>query len=92
MSNYKDGPAKEKYQRAYNKKHADKQRARMRNRYRIAVKKGSGKTAKDKRKSGLKILKGKDIDHKDGNALNNKPSNLQIMPASKNRAKDNNKK
>jgi len=91
MSNYKDGPAKEKYQKAYNKKHAQKQKNRMKNRYDLAIKKGSGKTAAEKRKNGLKILKGKDVDHKDGNALNNKASNLQIMSASKNRGKDNNK-
>lgn len=91
MSNYKDGPAKEAYQKAYNKKHRQKQLNRMKNRYALAVQKGAGKTASEKRKSGLKILKGKDIDHKDGNALNNNRSNLQIMPQSKNRGKDNNK-
>jgi len=91
MSNYKDGAAKEKYQKAYNKKHSDKQKARMKNRYTLAIKKGKGATSSQKRKSGLRILKGKDIDHKDGNALNNSPSNLQIMSASKNRGKDNNK-
>ena len=30
---------------------------------------------------------GKDVDHNDGNPMNNRPSNWEIMSASKNRAK-----
>lgn len=42
------------------------------------------------KKYGKAALKGKDVDHKDGNAVAknaNRRSNLQIMSASKNRAK-----
>ena len=38
-------------------------------------------------KHGKSALKGKDIDHKNKNATDNRPSNLQIMSASANRAK-----
>ena len=34
---------------------------------------------------------GKDVDHKDGNANNNSPSNLRMMSAAKNRSRNNNK-
>ena len=38
-------------------------------------------------KAGLvKRGDGKDVDHKDGNALNNKRSNLRVKSASKNRS------
>ena len=36
---------------------------------------------------GKSKLKGKDIDHKNKNATDNRPSNLQIMDRSANRAK-----
>lgn len=39
------------------------------------------------RKHGKAALKGKDIDHKDGNATNNSKSNLKIMSRSANRSK-----
>lgn len=39
-----------------------------------------------KKKLGAKI-KGKDIDHKDGNPRNNSTGNLRIMDKSKNRSK-----
>lgn len=39
------------------------------------------------RKVGKAALKGKDVDHKNGNATDNSSSNLKIMSRSKNRAK-----
>jgi len=39
------------------------------------------------KKHGKAALKGKDIDHKNGDATNNSKSNLQIMDRSANRAK-----
>ena len=39
------------------------------------------------RKHGKAALKGKDIDHKDGNPTNNSKSNLKVMDRSKNRSK-----
>lgn len=39
------------------------------------------------KKLGIKAVKGKDIDHKDGNPKNNSMSNLRIMSKSKNRSK-----
>jgi hypothetical protein len=38
-------------------------------------------------KHGKTALKGKDVDHSDGNATNNSKSNLKIMDRSNNRAK-----
>jgi hypothetical protein len=38
------------------------------------------------KKLGKKAIKGKDIDHKDGNALNNGDSNLRVRSINKNRA------
>ena len=35
---------------------------------------------------GAKAIKGKDIHHKDGNPLNNAPSNLSVRSISKNRS------
>ena len=43
-----------------------------------------------KKKLGIK-LKGKDVDHKDGNPQNNSDGNLRVMSANKNRGRDNNK-
>ena len=43
------------------------------------------------RKHGKKKLQGKDIDHKNGNAMDNSPSNLRVMDRSKNRSRNNNK-
>jgi hypothetical protein len=39
------------------------------------------------KKHGKSAVKGKDIDHKNGNPRDNRRSNLQIMSKSKNRAK-----
>ena len=39
------------------------------------------------KKHGKAALKNKDVDHKSGNALDNKPSNLRIMSKSKNRSR-----
>lgn len=39
------------------------------------------------KKFGKARLRNKDVDHKDGNPLNNSYKNLQIMSKSKNRAK-----
>jgi len=40
-----------------------------------------------KRKGKVRKRDGRDVDHKDGNPLNNDPKNLQVMSKSKNRAK-----
>lgn len=39
------------------------------------------------KKHGKSAVKGKDIDHKNGNPRDNRSSNLQIMSKSRNRAK-----
>lgn len=39
------------------------------------------------KKLGIKAVKGKDVDHKDGNPNNNSVSNLKVMSKSKNRSK-----
>ena len=54
------------------------------------VKKNSARRAARRmmiKKAGKSALKGKDIDHRNGNATDNRTSNLQIMSSSKNRAK-----
>jgi len=43
------------------------------------------------RQGRTKIGDGKDIDHKDGNALNNAAANLRVMDRSRNRGRNNNK-
>lgn len=43
------------------------------------------------KKHGEAAVKGKDVDHKDGNPRNNNPSNLRIMSRKKNRGRNNNK-
>ena len=59
------------------------------------------KLARKKKTSRKRILRqlgregksndGKEIDHIDGNPLNNRPSNIRIISIAKNRSKDNNK-
>ena len=39
------------------------------------------------KKYGEAAVKGKDIDHKDGDPMNNSPSNLRIMTSKANRSK-----
>lgn len=39
------------------------------------------------KKLGINAVKGKDIDHKDGNPKNNSQNNLRVMDKSKNRSK-----
>jgi hypothetical protein len=39
------------------------------------------------KKLGISAVKGKDVDHKDGNPNNNSVSNLKVMSKSKNRSK-----
>lgn len=39
------------------------------------------------KKMGANAMKGKDLDHKDGNPLNNTPSNWQVISKSRNRSK-----
>lgn len=41
------------------------------------------------RKFGKAAIRGKDIDHKDGNPMNNSASNLRVMPVKKNRGRNN---
>lgn len=65
------------YDKAYQKRPEIRKAKANRNKARYLMIKKHGKAA----------LKGKDIDHKDGNPQNNRRSNLQIMSASKNRAK-----
>lgn len=44
---------------------------------------------KARRTNGDASIKGKDIDHKNGNPLDNRPRNLRVMPRRLNRSKDN---
>jgi len=39
------------------------------------------------KKHGKSAMRGKDVDHKNGNATDNRKSNLQVISKSKNRAK-----
>lgn len=39
------------------------------------------------KKLGINAVKGKDVDHKDGNPKNNSQNNLRVMDKSKNRSK-----
>lgn len=40
-----------------------------------------------KRKHGARAMKGKEVDHKDGNPNNNSPSNLRVISRHHNRVK-----
>jgi hypothetical protein len=52
----------------------------------------SRNAARKKAEAAGKVRKGdgKDIDHKDGNPRNNRPSNLRVMSRGLNRGRDNN--
>lgn len=77
----KQGRRKAKYDKAYNARPIQKKRRAARNKARRKAIKKYGKSR----------LKGKDIDHKDGNPLNNNPSNLRAIFKSLNRSRNNNK-
>jgi hypothetical protein len=78
---YADNPdaaaKKRKYQSEYQSTRKEK------------AKRASRNAARKKAVMAGKVKKGdgKDVDHSDGNARNNSPSNLKVMSASKNRAK-----
>jgi|TARA_R100000084_G_scaffold106363_1_gene64585 hypothetical protein len=65
--------------KAYQSTPQQKKRRAARNRARRAAIKKFGKQA----------LKGKDIDHKDGNPMNNSTGNLRVMNRKKNRGRNN---
>ncbi len=65
--------------KAYQSTPQQKKRRAARNRARRAAIKKFGKQA----------LKGKDIDHKDGNPMNNSKGNLRVMNRKKNRGRNN---
>lgn len=77
----KQGKAKAKYDKAYNARPEQKKRRASRNKARRRMIAKKGKSA----------LKGKDIDHKDGNPKNNSSSNLRVITAKYNRSRNNNK-
>lgn len=76
------GAAKARYDKAYNARPAQKKRRAARNKAR----------AKMIAKRGKSALRGKDIDHKDGNPRNNSSKNIRVMSVKKNRSRNNNKK
>jgi hypothetical protein len=54
----------------------------------IKARSNRNKARRKLEKEGLvKKGDGKDVDHKDGNPMNNKRSNLRVLPKSKNRSK-----
>ena len=64
--------------RLFHSKPAEKKKRAGRNRARAQVEK----------KLGAAAVKGKDVDHKNHNANDNRPSNLRVMSKSANRAKN----
>ncbi len=74
----KDTVAKMK-DKAYQSRPDQKRRRAARNRARRAAVKKYGKAA----------LRGKDIDHRNGNPMDNKPSNLRVMLRKTNRGRNN---
>ena len=75
MRNYKQEYANYDGTEAVKKKRAQRNKARRMLEATGAVHKGDGK----------------DVDHKNGDALDNRPSNLRVMDRGKNRGRDNNK-
>jgi len=74
----KDTVAKMK-DKAYQSRPDQKKRRAARNRARRAAVK----------KYGAAALRGKDIDHRNGNPMDNKPSNLRVMSRRTNRGRNN---
>jgi hypothetical protein len=81
MSTNKERIAKLK-DKAYQALPAQKKRRAQRNKARRAAIRQHGKAA----------LKGKDIDHKDGNPMNGCKSNLRVMSVKQNRGRNNRSK
>lgn len=71
----KNTPARQRAQAKYNSKPEQKKKRAMRNAARREMMK-KGKVRKGD---------GKDVDHKNGNAMDNNPSNLRVRSKSKNR-------
>ena len=77
----KQGATKAKYDKKYNATDEQKKRRAARNKARRKMIAKRGKVA----------LKGKDIDHKDGNPKNNSPKNVRVLSKKANRSRNNNK-
>lgn len=65
----------------YDKKYLRTPEQRENNRLRKAARRAMEK------KVGKAALRGKDVDHRDGNPRNNRPGNLRVMSPSRNRAR-----
>lgn len=72
----KQGKRKAAYDKKYNATKKQKKRRASRNKARRLMTKKYGKAK----------MRGKDVDHKDGNPLNNSKKNLRLRSKSKNRA------
>lgn len=71
--------------KAHRKRYQQRPEQREKNKARLKARRLMIKAGKAKRHDG------KDIDHKNGNATDNRPSNLRIMDRSRNRSRNNNK-